>query len=73
MKPDIKKCPRCGSKDVVEIIYGMPTEELFKEIQKKDNYWLGGCCINLETPDPDYHCKSCGYEWLSSKNEKINK
>ncbi len=69
MKPDIKKCPRCKSEDVVEIIYGMPTEELLKEIEKKGNYWLGGCCISPD--NPDYHCKNCDYEWENSEHENI--
>jgi len=57
-----KQCPRCGSKDTLKIIYGMPTEELFN----KTEYWIGGCCIAIgddgEKISPDYHCKACGYE-----------
>ena len=26
-----KQCPRCGSKDTLKIIYGMPTVELFEQ------------------------------------------
>jgi len=58
-----KQCPRCGSKDTVKIVYGMPTEELFNT----DKYWIGGCCIEIgddgEKISPDYHCKACGHEW----------
>jgi hypothetical protein len=55
-----KKCPKCSSKNIIPIVYGMPSEETFKE-SKKGKFILGGCCI--EESSPEWHCKKCGHEW----------
>ena len=55
-----KKCPKCGSKNSVKIVYGMPNYELFKQAEAGE-IKLGGCIItdgNLE-----YFCKDCEHEW----------
>jgi len=70
MKIIYKQCPRCESKDTLKILYGMPSREIFES----GKYWIGGCCILIdedgEILDPEYHCKSCGYEW--SKKQAID-
>jgi len=39
-----KKCPKCGSKNSVKIVYGMPSFKLFQEAEA-GKVKLGGCCI----------------------------
>jgi formate-dependent nitrite reductase cytochrome c552 subunit len=58
---DMKQaCPNCSSPKVRRIIYGLPTGELLKEA-KKGKILLGGCCIELNSPDRQ--CKDCGHTW----------
>ncbi len=58
----MKKCPRCGSRNTAEILYGMPayTEDLQKKLDSK-KVVLGGCCIT--GMDPKYHCNDCGQDF----------
>lgn len=53
-------CPRCGSGNVVPIIYGMPDEALQKEAAQ-GLIELGGC--EVWPGMPDMFCRSCGYRW----------
>lgn len=62
-----KKCPSCGSKNVVKIVYGMPSYELYEEAEQ-GKVVLGGCCIMEDAPQ--YFCKDCNYEW--NKNQVID-
>jgi len=55
-----KKCPKCGSPEAVEIVYGMPTEETFRKADK-GLVELGGCC--QEVGAPNHVCKGCGWRW----------
>lgn len=55
-----KKCPDCGSKNVIGIVYGMPSYELFQEAEQ-GKVKLGGCVVGFD--DPEYACKDCGHEW----------
>jgi hypothetical protein len=56
----MKKCGKCGSKDVVRIMYGYPTDEIFIKYEKGE-VELGGCC--QENNAPNWHCKACENEW----------
>ena len=57
-----KECPNCKSaNDVIEIIYGSPTDEVFKEVEK-GKLILGGCCIELNH-SPIWYCKKCQLEF----------
>ena len=57
------KCPRCGSNNVCEILYGMPTGEAF-ELAEQGKLILGGCDIIMDDlPQPDYGCLDCKFEW----------
>ena len=56
-------CPRCGCRKAVEILYGMPTVEAFKQ-SEEGKFALGGCC--QEEDDPDRRCPDCKYEWNST-------
>ena len=55
-------CPKCGRESGVRIVYGYPGPDLCKE-EARGKIELGGCCINMDGSDPDFHCKSCGHEW----------
>jgi len=54
------KCPNCGSKNVIPIVYGLPEHEAF-EREKRGEIILGGCLIDFDSPN--WHCKDCGFEW----------
>lgn len=58
----VMKCPKCGSKNVAKIQYGMPifSEKLKSEIESR-KVFLGGCCVT--GTDPKYHCNDCGKEF----------
>ncbi len=55
----MKKCPKCGSRRVAPILYGMPVfdDEMQKQLDNEQLY-LGGCCVTEH--DPQYHCFECG-------------
>lgn len=54
------RCPKCLSKTIVPIMYGLPTEKAFLESQQ-GKLVLGGCCISDESPK--WHCKACEHEF----------
>jgi hypothetical protein len=58
--PQPPPCPNCGSKNVVDIIYGLPTYETFLEAEA-GKFHLGGCIVTGN--DPQWHCNECGNEW----------
>ena len=68
MAINYRKCPKCGSRSVIRILYGEPTgEALFMEAQGKIK--LGGCLIT--DTNPEYYCNDCKNEW--NKREAIDK
>lgn len=64
------KCPRCGKERVIPIVYGLPSDEAFKQ-KEKGNIRLGGRCVSgfvnekgeLVSSDPRWYCKDCEWEW----------
>ena len=50
-------CPLCRQNKVLEIMYGMPTYEMFQAAEKGEVV-LGGCCI--EDSSPNWRCPTCG-------------
>jgi predicted RNA-binding Zn-ribbon protein involved in translation (DUF1610 family) len=60
--PEKLRCPKCGSKDLAEIVYGPVemTEDLLRRVQAKT-------VLIRNEPKPDtphrYYCYYCGYEW----------
>jgi hypothetical protein len=50
-------CPSCGSRDQIEIVYGLPDAELGRSAERGEVV-LGGCVIGPESPT--YECRSCG-------------
>ncbi len=55
-----KPCPKCSSKAIIPIVYGLPNNEL-GEKEKQGKLKLGGCCIELDAPE--FFCKDCEYQW----------
>ncbi len=53
-------CPKCHSKDVIEIIYGLPNDELVKK-SLQGKFALGGCCVDRD--NPCWTCDHCNYQW----------
>lgn len=50
------RCPKCDSAKVVEILYGMPTQEVFEDADR-GLVALGGCCISGR--EPSWKCLEC--------------
>jgi hypothetical protein len=49
-------CPACGSRDAVQIIYGLPGRELM-DAELRGKVVLGGCIVGPESPE--YECRAC--------------
>ena len=54
---DPRRCPRCHSRDIRCLVYGLPAAELSEE--EKEHYELGGCMVRKE----EWHCAACGHDW----------
>jgi len=50
------RCPRCGAETVVEIVWGLPTPEVWTEALE-GNIVLGGC--ERDDGDPSWKCTGC--------------
>ena len=59
---NLVKCPKCGSRKIALILYGMPEydEEMEQKINNQELY-LGGCCIS--DTNPLFHCFGCGKDF----------
>lgn len=53
-------CPKCGSKNIIPILYGYPNYEAVKSA-KEGKIKLGGCIVDFHANDK--YCNNCGYEW----------
>ena len=53
-------CPQCDSEDVVDIVYGYPSEQTLQSWYKKE-IELGGCIVQDE--NPQHKCKKCEHQW----------
>ena len=53
-------CPKCKSNEVIDIVYGYPTQETLQSWFKKE-IELGGCIIQGE--NPHHKCKKCEHQW----------
>jgi hypothetical protein len=59
---EAKCCPSCSSKDVAEILYGMPCmSKGMERVYSSNQIKLGGCCV--EDGIPEWHCNRCEHEW----------
>jgi hypothetical protein len=54
------KCPKCKSKNVKPILWGMPTYDAYNS----GKYYIGGCCIPIIGDHiSDYGCLDCDFLW----------
>lgn len=60
MTINYNKCPNCGSKKTLKIIYGMPTHDTFLKAEE-GKIKLGGCLVM--DSNPEYYCSECNFEW----------
>lgn len=54
----IPACGQCGSTALHHKVFGMPTEDLFEEAERRPDLRLAGCCI--DPGDWSTECVSCG-------------
>jgi hypothetical protein len=59
-RKSLEPCPKCGSLDVVPILYGYPGPGMM-EAAEQGKIALGGCCVGDR--DPLKQCKACGEEF----------
>lgn len=57
-----KSCPFCGSKDIGDVIVGMPD---FSGL--KGNELIYGCCFDPDCPPPNWHCNHCGLPFWKNR------
>ena len=55
--PIVPVCPDCRSRDVVPIVYGLPSAQLL-HAARRGQVALGGCVISDTAPE--WSCKVCG-------------
>lgn len=60
MTINYRVCPDCNSKQVINIVYGYPSQDIAGDAEK-GKVKLGGCVIKPE--NPIYFCKECQNEW----------
>jgi len=53
-------CPACKEKRGIDISYGLPSQELFEEVERGDAV-MGGCVQEIGAPDRQ--CLACGHQW----------
>ena len=59
------KCPTCGARAVVPVLYGLPTEEAFKQ-EQDGKIVIGGC----EPGFVEWECVNCKQQFVLSKYRK---
>ena len=57
---DDVECPTCSATNPIEILYGMPSEEM-QHAEVEGHIVLGGCVISGN--DPAYQCRACGEQF----------
>jgi ribosomal protein L37AE/L43A len=55
-----RRCPRCGSEQVIRITSGLPGSELATRVFREEVY-VGGSAIDDESPE--WRCRGCGHEF----------
>lgn len=59
----VRACPECGSRRVIPIRYGFPTEET-DAAAVRGEVKLGGCCVWGDVSEmPAWWCRTCRCEW----------
>ncbi|MEY4312501.1 MAG: hypothetical protein RLZZ319_10 [Actinomycetota bacterium] len=58
--PQSVRCPKCETTNPLDIVYGMPSDEM-QVAETEGAIILGGCVINNDSPV--YRCRSCDHEF----------
>ncbi len=58
--PENVSCPKCATTNPVEIVYGMPSDEM-QQAAAEGHIALGGCVISGD--DPAFICRNCGEQF----------
>ncbi|MHC5111152.1 MAG: hypothetical protein ACYTHJ_14880 [Planctomycetota bacterium] len=66
MKTPPLQCPKCGSRHVIPIVYGLPSDDAIAEAEAGKIY-LGGCCVFRD--DPEFACGECEWQWNARSQE----
>jgi hypothetical protein len=53
-------CPRCGSREIAEIVYGLIPVEVDAEYASQ-RIIFGGCVVKATSPR--WQCLGCGHKW----------
>ena len=61
------KCPKCDSRDIAPILYGMPSFGM-QDQEMRGEIYRGGCCMEIDAPDR--HCNDCEHQWSKADNYK---
>lgn len=59
-------CPKCDSENVTPIIYGHPSNEIMRQVKRREVV-LGGFVMRRNSPD--YVCQDCGTKWAERAAE----
>jgi hypothetical protein len=60
-----KRCPRCGDRDLVDILYGTPGDPALFRLWAEGKAMLrAGRCGD---GPPGWMCRECGYEYLEHR------
>jgi len=62
-----RACPKCGSRDIVPIRYGLPGPEMTAAADRGE-IELGGCCVAND--DPTLYCKACKERFGAPKRRR---
>ncbi|AQQ72559.1 hypothetical protein SMSP2_02949 [Limihaloglobus sulfuriphilus] len=60
LEDKLSRCPKCGSENVVPIVYGRTTFEMAKQ-EKAGEIHIGG--ESIENDGSKWYCNDCGYKW----------
>ena len=68
-----EKCPVCNQEELISIIYGFPSIELF-ELSEKGLIKLGGCCLPTNSYNNilHYYCNNCKKEIIMAPENNKN-
>ena len=58
--PEEIECPSCTTPNPLEILYGLPSNEM-QLAESEGAIALGGCIVGDDSPA--YRCRDCGHEF----------
>ena len=60
-----RRCPHCGARGLVPIVYGMPAGDIVEQA-RLGRVAIGGCIITVD--DPEHQCVECGVQvWADGR------